>query len=100
MSDFQSVPHAGWHGITGGDWRGLDGLVSYGNYAGPHDGSSLTETGFDQLQSVPDRAIVISAGNGFGAQCHANGRVTKSEPARLEWRIPSCDESMNIMEVL
>jgi hypothetical protein len=35
MSDFQSVPHAGWHGITGGDWRGLDGLVSYGNYAGP-----------------------------------------------------------------
>ena len=73
--------------------------ISYGNYAGPHDGSSLTETGFDQLLSVPDRAIVISAGNGFAAHCHAMGRVTKSEPARLEWRIPSCDESMNIMEV-
>ena len=73
--------------------------ISYGNYAGPHDGSSLTETGFDQLLSVPDRAIVISVGNGFAAQCHAKGRVTKSEPARLEWRIPSCDESMNIMEV-
>lgn len=72
--------------------------ISYGNYTGPHDGTSPTETGFDQLLAEPDRAIVIAAGNGFAAQCHATGRITKTTPARLEWQVPACDESMNIME--
>ena len=59
----------------------------------------MTEVGFDDLLKVPDRAIVISAGNGFAAQCHASGTVGSGPSAKLEWRIPSCDESDNSMEV-
>jgi subtilisin family serine protease len=73
--------------------------VSYGNYIGPHDGSSLMETTFDYLLAVPDRAIVVSAGNGFAAHCHAKGKVTASTPASLHWLVESFNESMSLVEI-
>jgi subtilisin family serine protease len=73
--------------------------VSYGNYVGPHDGSSLMETTFDYLLAVPDRAIVVSAGNGFAAHCHAKGKVTASTPASLHWLVESFNESMSLVDI-
>jgi subtilisin family serine protease len=73
--------------------------ISFGNYIGPHDGSSDIEMAFDTLLAVPDRAIVISAGNGFAAQCHAQGRVRHHKSASLHWLVPPFDESMNLVEI-
>jgi subtilisin family serine protease len=73
--------------------------VSYGNYVGPHDGSSLMETTFEHLLAVPDRAIVVSAGNGFAAHCHAKGKVTPSTPASLHWLVEPFNESMSLVEI-
>lgn len=73
--------------------------ISYGNYVGPHDGSSDIEAAFDSLLAVPDRAIVVSAGNSFAARCHAQGRIRWNRNASLRWLLPSFDESMNVMEI-
>ena len=46
--------------------------ISYGGYSGPHDGSSPLASGIDKLlDAQTDRAVVVSAGNGFEADCHA-----------------------------
>ena len=73
--------------------------VSYGNYVGPHDGSSDLEESFETLLAVPDRAIVVSAGNGFASRCHAQGVVSKARAARLHWEVPPYDESGNRVEI-
>jgi len=46
--------------------------ISYGGYSGPHDGTSPLASGIDErLIGKFDRAVVVSAGNGFEADCHA-----------------------------
>jgi subtilisin family serine protease len=53
--------------------------VSLGMNAGPHDGSSPLEIGFDQLTqrgTVPGRVIVKSAGNERGQAMHARETLT------------------------
>ena len=47
--------------------------ISFGGYRGPHDGTSDWESGIDQLLTIDNRAVVVSAGNGFEAECHACG---------------------------
>jgi subtilisin family serine protease len=73
--------------------------ISFGNYLGPHDGSLLVEAAFETMLAVPDRAIVIAAGNGFAARCHAQGTVVARRPVSLHWLVEPFDESMNSMEI-
>lgn len=55
--------------------------ISYGGYSGPHDGTSVAASGIDALLAAkPGRAVVVSAGNGFEADCHLRGTV----PARVQ----------------
>ncbi|WP_327085072.1 S8 family serine peptidase [Nonomuraea sp. NBC_01738] len=63
--------------------------ISLGTNGGPHDGSSLVEKGLDALVAQrPNRAVVLSAGNAFAAGVHAQGKVTKTSPADVTWRVP------------
>ena len=72
--------------------------ISYGGHYGPHDGTSLPETAFETMLALPDRAIVIAAGNGFAERCHTEGIVTAVRPASRHWEIPAFDQSMNVVE--
>jgi subtilisin family serine protease len=74
--------------------------ISYGGYGGPHDGSSLVEQAIDELLAQDDRAVVVSAGNGFSAQCHASGTIPAGknyEP--LTWIVGENDPTLNLLEI-
>lgn len=74
--------------------------ISYGGYGGPHDGSSLIEQGIDELLKQDDRAVVISAGNGFNAQCHASGIVPAGKKYKpLTWIVGENDPTLNLLEI-
>jgi len=91
--------------------------ISYGGYRGPHDGTSQFELGFDDQLAEPNRAIVLAAGNGFGANCHAEGAIAaapipvQSAPPQaqgaalalpaevLAWWVPPDDASLNLLDL-
>jgi len=74
--------------------------ISYGGYAGPHDSTSQIETQIDQLLAKPDRAVVVSAGNGFEADCHAHGRVRLGARSKvLRWIVHPYDPTLNFMQI-
>ncbi len=58
--------------------------LSYGSFAGPHDGSSLIEQAMDELVKLweDSLAIVIGAGNGRLAGCHV-ARTARPERSAL-----------------
>lgn len=75
--------------------------ISYGTFAGPHDGSSLIEQALDELLSLRSNnfAIVIGAGNAKGARCHARRHVTAERPARLTFKLSeglTCDSFVEV----
>lgn len=73
--------------------------ISYGGYDGPHDGTSELERTLDQLLTEPDRALVISAGNGFEARCHAAKTVQQNGMKSLRWIVNPEDPTANDLEV-
>ena len=74
--------------------------ISYGGYAGPHDGTSPVETHIDHLLAKPDRAVVVSAGNGFEADCHAHGKVKPGTTStKLRWIVHAYDPTLNFMQI-
>jgi subtilisin family serine protease len=75
--------------------------ISYGGYDGPHDGTSPTSKGIDDcLSGFVDRAVVVSAGNGFEADCHARGTVVPgSDPYSLQWNLSPEDPTANPLEI-
>jgi subtilisin family serine protease len=73
--------------------------ISYGGYDGPHDGTSELEVALDELLAEPDRAVVIAAGNGFEARCHAAKTVKKNAVESLRWIIPPLDPTANDLEI-
>lgn len=73
--------------------------VSYGGYDGPHDGTSALERAFDALLSVPNRAIVVSAGNGFEERCHASATVQRNAGWFMRWILPAVDPTPNDLEI-
>jgi subtilisin family serine protease len=76
--------------------------ISYGGYAGPHDGTSIVEAKIDlALASKRNRAVVVSAGNGFEADCHAAGTLPRrGNPSRtLKWIIKPEDPTDNMLEI-
>ena len=81
--------------------RGLGAVVniSYGGYSGPHDGSSPLEQHLDQLLKRKNRAVVVAAGNGFEADCHATGTLLPGQEAALHWTLNRDDLSPNDCEI-
>ena len=73
--------------------------ISYGGYDGPHDGSSALEKALDELLAAPNRAIVIAAGNGFEADCHAATEVPQNGKKTLRWIVKPVDPTANDMEL-
>ena len=76
--------------------------LSLGTNGGPHDGSTLVEEAIDRLLSdphKPNRAVVVAAGNAFGQNLHARGKVRHGESVDLKWRIPRNDATPNELEI-
>ena len=74
--------------------------ISFGGYCGPHDGSSRLASGIDaQLQATPGRAVVVSAGNGFEADCHAKGTLLAGEFQERVWLLRPEDPTSNQVEI-
>jgi len=74
--------------------------ISYGGYAGPHDGRSFVEQAIDaELGAQPNRAVVVAAGNGFAADCHAGGRLPAGRGRNLRWIVKPEDPTTNLLEV-
>jgi subtilisin family serine protease len=73
--------------------------LSLGSFTGPHDGTNPWEQTFDQLLNVRDRAIVISAGNGFEANCHAMGTIVGNGERTLGWNVWTEDPSPKRMDI-
>jgi len=74
--------------------------VSLGSNGGPHDGSTLVEEGIDRLiATAPNRTVIMAAGNSFGANIYASGKVEKGGFADLHWRIPSLNSINNEVEI-
>ena len=73
--------------------------ISYGGYDGPHDGTSQLEVALDEYLNVPDRAIVIAAGNSFESRCHAMKTVPKNGTDSLRWIINGADPTANDLEI-
>ena len=74
--------------------------ISYGSFAGPHDGSTLLEQAMDQLvdgRQAP-LAIVLGAGNGRRAGCHAHRRVRPSRTALLRLQLVPEDTTDSFVE--
>jgi hypothetical protein len=80
--------------------------LSYGNIAGPHDGTAPLEAAIDQLvaaRPTPLR-VVLPAGNHYLARCHTRFSLpaATSMPARIEhlrWRVQPDDRSGSFMQI-
>ncbi|MBY0377625.1 MAG: S8 family serine peptidase, partial [Gammaproteobacteria bacterium] len=66
--------------------------ISLGSTGGPHDGSSLVEQGLDSFTQIPNRAVVVAAGNGYGNSKHASGFVPTGGYIDLIWKKSSPSE--------
>src|SRR5262249_52695142 len=74
--------------------------ISYGGYSGPHDGTSPIETAIDEWLTTPGRAVAVSAGNGFEADCHAHVEINQNTtPQPLHWILRPFDPTLNFVQI-
>ncbi len=75
--------------------------LSYGSFAGPHDGSSLIEEALDELLEArkDNVAVVLGAGNARQANCHLRRIVRKNRSALLSMELPPGDFTDTFVEV-
>jgi subtilisin family serine protease len=74
--------------------------ISYGGYFGPHDGTSFVEEAIDAALAQSNRAVVVSAGNGYEADCHAHADLARKHDRRcLRWIVKPEDPTPNDLEV-
>jgi len=75
--------------------------ISYGGYSGPHDGTSPLASGIDSLlDSRTNCAVVVSAGNGFEADCHALQSLPAGTKAKqMHWILSPDDPTSNQVEI-
>lgn len=77
--------------------------LSYGNIAGPHDGSTILERAIDELIDLRSKhrlAVVMAAGNSHLSRCHASFKVGRARPQQeLTWRIPPDCRTASFLEI-
>ncbi len=78
--------------------------LSFGDLAGPHDGSSLLERAFDDVierrRAAQHRChIVMAAGNSYLSRCHARITVPPGQAITLPWHIQPDDATPNFLEL-
>ena len=75
--------------------------ISYGSYAGPHDGSSMIEKALDELIEARRKnfAIVVGAGNSREARCHVRRRVRSNRSALLRFDLTKGDTTDSFVEI-
>lgn len=77
--------------------------ISYGTYAGPHDGTSLIEKALDELiEAYAGRLqIVFPSGNQYELQTHARVRLDGkgSQKKRLKLRVHADDRTPSFVEL-
>jgi hypothetical protein len=81
--------------------------LSFGNIAGPHDGSSLLESAIDQLLEEREASfpaaplrVVLPAGNFHLARCHARHVFTSvAQRRRMRWVIQPDDVTSSEMQL-
>lgn len=75
-------------------------VLSYGQHAGPHDGSSILECAMDELLARRQGrlAIVLGAGNSRRAGGAVAATVTKEKPLQLRWTVPERDRTDSFCE--
>ncbi|MFC3613778.1 S8 family serine peptidase [Lutimaribacter marinistellae] len=79
---------------------------SFGNFMGPHDGTSEIARAIDAKltdmasASKRPRLLVLPSGNGNLSRCHGLVRLTEQEPSQdLNWRIQPGDRSASILSI-
>ncbi len=75
--------------------------ISYGTFAGPHDGSSLIESAMDELLTIRKEnfAIVLAAGNAKQAQSHVQRQVRPGHSALLRLMLAPGDTTDTFAEI-
>lgn len=75
--------------------------LSYGSFAGPHDGSSLIEQAMDELIKSEGGwfVVVLGAGNARNASCHARRRIRKDRSGLLRVGLEEGDYTDTYVEV-
>lgn len=81
--------------------------LSYGLFAGPHDGTSMLETAINEFirSRVPssggnsELCVVIPAGNSYLSRCHANFCLKSAEERELTWRVLPDDRTESFLEI-
>ena len=73
--------------------------LSVGGYMHAHDGSSHWESTMDSMLAIPNRSIVVSAGNAFEEDCHTTGTIAPFTTANRTWLVNAHDPTPNDLEI-
>ncbi|HRH88941.1 MAG TPA: hypothetical protein PLO41_19000, partial [Rubrivivax sp.] len=75
--------------------------LSYGTYAGPHDGSSILEQAIDRLveRHAGRLQVVVAAGNAYDKALHARAVVEPGRHACFDWHNLPDDPSDSFVEI-
>jgi len=73
--------------------------LSFGAYAGSHDGESLLEAALDSIADESGAVLVLSAGNARGHGLHARATIEPGESKALKWVLPRDDPTQSFLEL-
>lgn len=74
--------------------------MSYGTYAGPHDGSSLLEKAIDEFcKLLPRFKVVLPVGNSYQMDCHAQLQVAAGASASVGFELMPDDPTDSFVEI-
>ncbi|WP_108661552.1 hypothetical protein [Acuticoccus kandeliae] len=79
-------------------------VLSYGNFAGPHDGTGAMETHLatrlaQELADGMTTRLVLPAGNGNLSRCHASLGFAGTNTRTLRWALPPDDRTLSTVEI-